>query len=152
MLTDGAAETACNTWPDPSLRTDRRVARTHAQAGYAVIFLSRTGSIQPYTQELPLSDTLPLLQSLLDVSPSQSQSQSPVTGTDAVPQQQPLQYALREPTAGRVAHVLSTLAGVQAGRRLLELQFTTIFEYLQVGWVCSNRSRWVAQTQGAWAT
>lgn len=36
------------------------------QAGYAVIFLTRTGSIQPFTLDLPSPETIPLLQALID--------------------------------------------------------------------------------------
>ncbi len=83
------------------------------QAGYAVIFLTRTGSIQPFTQDLPLTETVPLLQSLLTT-------------------QQPGSYTLQEPAAGRVAGILQKVEEVQQSQLLLTVPFTTIFEYLQV--------------------
>jgi hypothetical protein len=93
------------------------------QAGYAVIFLTRTGSIQPFTQDLPLTETVPLLQSMLAVQDSSSGS-----------------YSLQEPAAGRVAGILQKVEEVQQSQLLLTVPFTTIFEYLQVGgcvWVCA---------------
>lgn len=85
------------------------------QAGYAVIFLTRTGSIQPFTQDLPLTETVPLLQSMLGVQDSSSGS-----------------YSLQEPAAGRVAGILQKVEEVQQSQQLLTVPFTTIFEYLQV--------------------
>eukprot|EP00882_Tetradesmus_deserticola_P008270 GHRQ01008720.1.p1 GENE.GHRQ01008720.1~~GHRQ01008720.1.p1 ORF type:complete len:139 (+),score=38.55 GHRQ01008720.1:368-784(+) len=46
------------------------------KAGYAVIFLTRTGSIQPFTQDLPLTETVPLLQSLIGLNNSSNSSSS----------------------------------------------------------------------------
>lgn len=89
------------------------------QAGYAVIFLTRTGSIQPFTQDLPLTETVPLLQSMLGVRDSSSGS-----------------YSLQEPAAGRVAGILQKVEEVQQSQLLLTVPFTTIFEYLQVCVVC----------------
>ncbi|WIA37406.1 hypothetical protein OEZ86_014331 [Tetradesmus obliquus] len=86
------------------------------KAGYAVIFLTRTGSIQPFTQDLPLTETVPLLQSLLSLNSSSSSSSS---------------YSLQEPAAGRVAAILQKVQEVQHSHKLLTLPFTTIFEYLQ---------------------
>jgi hypothetical protein len=90
------------------------------QAGYAVVFLTRTGSIQPFTQDLPLTETVPLLQSLLT---------SQGSCTDAGSQRS---YSLQEPAAGRVAGVLQKVEEVQQSQQLLTVPFTTIFEYLQV--------------------
>eukprot|EP00879_Flechtneria_rotunda_P006545 GHRR01006878.1.p1 GENE.GHRR01006878.1~~GHRR01006878.1.p1 ORF type:complete len:343 (+),score=107.04 GHRR01006878.1:585-1613(+) len=91
-------------------------------AGYAVLFLTRTGSIQPFTQDLPLTETVPLLQSLIRFtgdSSSNSQSFSQ------------LQYRLHEPAAARVAGILQKVQEVQQSQLLLTVPFTTIFEYLQ---------------------
>jgi hypothetical protein len=90
------------------------------QAGYAVVFLTRTGSIQPFTQDLPLTETVPLLQSLLT-----SQGSSADEGSQH-------SYSLQEPAAGRVAGVLQKVEEVQRSQLLLTVPFTTIFEYLQV--------------------
>jgi hypothetical protein len=104
------------------------------QAGYAVVFLTRTGSIQPFTQDLPLTETVPLLQSMLSVQHSSS-SASGARGS----------YALQEPAAGRVAGILQKVEEVHQSQLLLTVPFTTIFEYLQVG-------PWVALGQGAMGT
>jgi hypothetical protein len=93
------------------------------QAGYAVIFLTRTGSIQPFTQDLPLTETVPLLQSLIGLDGSSSSSS----------------YSLQEPAAGRVASILQKVQEVQQSHKLLTLPFTTIFEYLQVRCDCDFR-------------
>lgn len=98
---------------------------SHLQAGYAVIFLTRTGSIQPFTQDLPLTETVPLLQSLLTL-------------------QQPGSYTLQEPAAGRVAGILQKVEEVQQSQLLLTVPFTTIFEYLQV---CVITLLWCGKTQ-----
>jgi hypothetical protein len=90
------------------------------QAGYAVIFLTRTGSIQPFTQDLPLTETVPLLQSLISLSPGSSNASSS-------------SYSLQEPAAERVAGILQKVQEVQHSHKLLTIPFTTIFEYLQVG-------------------
>jgi phosphopantothenate-cysteine ligase len=87
------------------------------QAGYAVIFLTRTGSIQPFTQDLPLTETVPLLQSLISLDGSSSSSS----------------YSLQEPAAERVAGILHKVQEVQQSHKLLTIPFTTIFEYLEVG-------------------
>lgn len=101
------------------------VSLSHLQAGYAVIFLTRTGSIQPFTQDLPLKETVPLLQSLLTL-------------------QQPGSYTLQEPAAGRVAGILQKVEEVQRSQLLLTVPFTTIFEYLQV---CVITLLWCGKTQ-----
>lgn len=93
------------------------------QADYAVVFLTRTGSIQPFTQDLPLTETVPLLQSMLSVQLSSSAASS-AQGS----------YTLQEPAAGRVAGVLQKVEEVQQSQLLLTVPFTTIFEYLQVWW------------------
>lgn len=98
------------------------------QAGYAVIFLTRTGSIQPFTQDLPLTETVPLLQALLNVQQSSS------TGSNS---SSSLSYSLQEPAAASVAGVLRKVEEVQRAQVLLTIPFTTIFEYLQVG-VCGR--------------
>lgn len=87
-----------------------------------MIFLTRTGSIQPFTQDLPLSETVPLLQSMLAV---QHSSKSPAAGATG-------SYSLQEPAAGRVAGILRKVEEVQQSQLLLTAPFTTIFEYLQV--------------------
>lgn len=94
------------------------------QAGYAVVFLTRTGSIQPFTQDLPLTETVPLLQSLLSFNSSSSSSSDPQAPSAA--------YSLQEPTAARVAGILQKVKEVQEQNLLLTIPFTTIFEYLQV--------------------
>lgn len=107
------------------------------QAGYAVIFLTRTGSIQPFTQDLPLTETVPLLQSLINIdshastaSSHQQQQEHQHTSSSS--------YSLQEPTAGRVAGILRRVEEVQQSQLLLTIPFETIFEYLQVcwGWCC----------------
>jgi hypothetical protein len=80
-----------------------------------VVFLTRTGSIQPFTQDLPLTETVPLLQSMLALNGA----------SDG-------QHSLQEPAAARVAGVLRKVQEVQDSKALLTLPFTTIFEYLQV--------------------
>jgi len=92
------------------------------QAGYAVIFLTRTGSIQPFTQDLPLTDTVPLLQSLLTVNKGSSSAETT--------------YSLQEPAAGRVAGILKKVEEIQQSQLLLTIPFITIFEYLQARRTC----------------
>jgi hypothetical protein len=90
------------------------------QAGYAVVFLTRTGSIQPFTQDLPLTETVPLLQSVISLNSSSGGGSSS-------------SYSLQEPAAERVAGILQKVQEVQQSHKLLTIPFTTIFEYLQVG-------------------
>lgn len=82
------------------------------QAGYGVIFLTREGSIQPFTQDLPSAEPIPLLQSLLAVGPGGS------------PQLQP--------GAAAVVPVLAAANQAEQQGRLLTLKYTSIFEYIQV--------------------
>eukprot|EP00878_Enallax_costatus_P014438 GHUV01015099.1.p1 GENE.GHUV01015099.1~~GHUV01015099.1.p1 ORF type:complete len:193 (+),score=34.46 GHUV01015099.1:752-1330(+) len=92
------------------------------KAGYAVVFLTRTGSIQPFTQDLPLTETVPLLQSLLALNGTTTSSSGDAS----------VSYSLQEPVAARVAGILSKVREVQERNLLLTIPFTTIFEYLQV--------------------
>jgi len=108
------------------------------QAGYAVIFLTRTGSIQPFTQDLPLTDMMPLLQSLVAVDGGHGSSDEHGSNDEAIHRK--ASYRLQEPAAGRVAGILQKVDEVQRAQLLLSIPFTTIFEYLQVlmeGWSCS---------------
>ncbi|GBF88391.1 hypothetical protein Rsub_01103 [Raphidocelis subcapitata] len=87
------------------------------EAGYAVIFLTRTGSVQPWTLDLPRQETVPLLQEILACSCDEG------GGRDGV--------AVVAEHKGRVAALLRRVAAVQRQRLLLTIPFTTIFEYLQ---------------------
>ncbi|KAF8065879.1 phosphopantothenate--cysteine ligase 1 [Scenedesmus sp. PABB004] len=93
------------------------------EAGYAVVFLTRTGSIQPFTQDLPLTETVPLLQSLLTLQRSGGGGGG--DGGGVAP------CTLRPDVASRVAGVLCQVREVQESNLLLTIPFTSIFEYLQ---------------------
>eukprot|EP00775_Hariotina_reticulata_P013340 gene13340-13468_t len=99
------------------------------QAGYAVIFLTRTGSIQPFTQDLPVTEMMPLLQSLVAVEGGSGSNDGIASTGEAVHSK--ASYRLQEPAAGRVAGILHKVAEVQRAQLLLSIPFTTIFEYLQ---------------------
>jgi hypothetical protein len=85
-----------------------------------VIFLTRTGSLQPWTLDLPRQETIPLLQEILTCSCEGG------GGPDSV--------AVVGAHEGRVAALLRRVAAVQRQRLLLTIPFTTIFEYLQASW------------------
>lgn len=109
------------------------------QAGYAVVFLTRTGSIQPFTQDLPLTESVPLLQSLIDLGGSKSSSSA-----------EGISCSLRAPAAERVAAILRKVQDVQQSHLLLTIPFTTIFEYLQVRAAIAGVVQLAASTTAAW--
>jgi hypothetical protein len=91
----------------------------HVQHDYAVVFLTRSGSIQPFTQSLPSSDLIRLLQQSLDSS----------SGSDGG-------LCVRESQRATLASLLHDVNKFQSEHRLLTIEFTTIFEYLTVRWYC----------------
>jgi hypothetical protein len=119
-----AARVGRRTPPPPPVRCTAFTS----QAGYAVVFLTRTGSIQPFTQDLPLTDTVPLLQSMLHIDSSNCAD----AGSGDAPSGGGIACTLREPAAGRVARILHQVSLVERSKLLLTVPFTTIFEYLQV--------------------
>ena len=82
------------------------------QAGYAVIFLNRKHSIQPFTKGLPSGEIMECLTEMLD-NPNQ-------TGKDG-------RAIIKQ------AAVLA--AGVHRQGVLLRITFETLFEYLKVRWL-----------------
>ena len=86
-----------------------------SQAGYAVIFLTRKGSIQPFTQQLPAQELVPLLEAVVDTSCG---SCSPTISS-----------SYRDV----ISSTLRRVAETKSRGTLMSLPYTTIFEYLQVG-------------------
>ena len=83
------------------------------QAGYAVIFLNRADSVQPFTSRLPETDLVTLLGRILQLG-------QPGAGPD---------LSLNEAHRGCVASMLKAVADTKP--RLLSIHFNTIFEYLK---------------------
>jgi hypothetical protein len=102
------------------------------QAGYAVIFLTRTGSVQPWTLELPAQGTVQLLQEILRLEEASSGAESGSAHSGGGGGGSDAQLRLAGRHEARVAALLKRVAAVQRQRLLLTLPFTTIFEYLQV--------------------
>lgn len=88
-------------------------AEQFIEAGYAVIFLTRSGSIQPFTKGLPSQELYQLLQNILVLD---EEKQAPV---------------IQPEYTERVTNMLRVLRNVQQQGSLLTITFTTIFEYLQ---------------------
>lgn len=85
-----------------------------AQAGYRVVFLTRSGSQQPYDDVAGEENVAFAIARIFDAA----------TGT----------LALREgPTRARVAQTVAAVQAVQQRQGLLTLYFTTVFEYVAVG-------------------
>lgn len=97
------------------IKQPRRVALPDLQAGYAVIFLYRKGSIQPFTKGLPSAQ---LLDILTDVLTDESAS----TG------------GIHEPDEARVILQTAVRKARECNERgtLLRIPYITLFEYLQV--------------------
>jgi hypothetical protein len=79
-----------------------------------VIFLTRKGSIQPFTQQLPAQELVPLLEAVVDAA-------------------DPAHPSVRSSHAAAVGVTLQRVGEVRRQGALLTLSYTTIFEYLQVG-------------------
>lgn len=98
------------------------------QAGYAVIFLARKFSIQPFTPDLPSQDVLDLLQHVLS-STSQDSDRLPASSraadSDGAAPSESSSTALSQTEA-----VLRDVRRVQEAGTLLKIPFTTLFEYL----------------------
>lgn len=77
-----------------------------------MIFLTRKGSIQPFTQQLPSQELVPLLEAVVDTSNSH--------------------LGISSEHAATVSSTLQRVARVKQEGTLLTLTYTTIFEYLQV--------------------
>jgi len=92
------------------------------KAGYAVIFLTRRGSLQPFTTDLPEAEALHVLRSVIDTS-------------------EPGAPRLNTQAAAALAPVLETYAAV--AEQLLVVPYITIFEYLQylklIATACKDR-------------
>mmetsp|Transcript_28855 Transcript_28855/g.73616 ORF Transcript_28855/g.73616 Transcript_28855/m.73616 type:complete len:346 (-) Transcript_28855:605-1642(-) len=85
------------------------------QEGYSVIFLTRKGSVQPFTQDLPSQDLMQLLSTCLDVDPA-----APNTVVTKKENHEQLAKALRD-----YKHVMKH-------NKLLSLEYETIFDYLRL--------------------
>jgi hypothetical protein len=134
-----------------------RLGCSFRQAGYAVIFLTRTGSVQPFAHELPMADMADVLERIFAPDYAQGADLQPPGGTGrggeyvdgqrggpqadgamagaAAPAQRrgAKKKGVMATEAERVLRALVAPAG-QAHRAgtLLRVPFTTVFEYLGV--------------------
>jgi len=127
----------------PNNHTHHPHAPNIKQAGYAVIFITRTGSVQPWTLDLPRQEIVPLLQEILQYSggddtadaiadaTASNGAASSIKGADIEGGGGAGTAALAPEHAAAVVSVLKRVAAVQRQRTLLTIPFTTIFEYLQ---------------------
>ena len=100
----------------------------HTQAGYAVIFLNRKHSIQPFTKGLPSGEIMECLTEVLE-PPSPSPSPEKKRGKGGhEPASKPDGRAI-------VRQLVSHAAEVHKRGVLLRISFETLFEYLKVGLV-----------------
>jgi hypothetical protein len=96
------------------------------QAGYAVIFLNRKTSVQPFTAKQPESS---LLEALLNCLQFESSSDSNSSAQPA----EASRVAVRLERQPQLAAALKAATAAKEGQTLLSVPFETIFEYLQVG-------------------
>lgn len=104
------------------------------QHGYAVIFLTRKGSIQPFTQSLPQIGLVQLLQATLDAGRHVNQHSSKEEPTPSTSPQ----------LSAQEQAIISTIKAASVAMQqnlLFSIEFETIFEYLEV-----NAEPWLAFT------
>lgn len=112
--------------------------RGATQAGYAVIFLTRTGSLQPFSQMLPAADPpeviarVAMLQPPPAVAPAEGSldgkavSASSSGGADAD------NVVIRPEQMAALARVLRAQQACREHGTLLIIKYETIFDYLTV--------------------
>jgi hypothetical protein len=108
---------------EPSRMHARTAGRTQMrpQHGYAVIFLRRRGSVEAFTQRLPASSMLQLMTECLEL-----------TGVNTGGGASGSTVVIKAQHAAALASSLTDAIAAQRTHSLLQLEFETIFEYLQV--------------------
>ena len=102
------------------------------QAGYAVIFLYRKGSIQPFTKGLPSAQLLDCLTEVLVETESNGGVQ------------------VREEALDIMHTCLQKARDCNEQHLLLRIPYMTLFEYLQVGTLAQSHSVTLQQVATQW--
>eukprot|EP00798_Chlamydomonas_sp_ICE-L_P011496 gene11496-34213_t len=104
-------------------------------AGYAVIFLNRKFSLQPFAWELPSVSTVELMDQIIELTPPGQQelvgSKQKATESSSGEEDAVASLSISSEHAVAIAGVKKRLQRIKASNLLLSISFETIFQYLQ---------------------